>query len=165
LQYKLSVDGEWFEVEGGSITVADDWTTGKLEDFPLPAACSNAGIIYLRWVMTSNLDLLGAELISSGKGKIDNIIIVGAITSGINISDLSQAAVYPNPSNGVFTVSSPESISNISVYNISGVEVFKSSFNSETVDLDFSSFSEGMYILHLTTASSEKIISKIIIQN
>ena len=78
LQYRLSGQDAWTDIPGGELTCANDWETGVVENLPLPAECNNPeSSVYVRWVITSNLDINGAELLPTGISKIDNILITG----------------------------------------------------------------------------------------
>ncbi len=165
LQYKTGVGGTWTDVTNGTVTVANDWTTGVLEDLALPSECDNAELVFVRWIMTSNLDINGTDLIADGKGKIDNIIFTGDVITGVENAGLAEIKVFPNPSNGIITISAPDKITNVSLYNITGKVVFTAVINSVTETIDFSNFAKGMYILKVETVNHEKLIKKIILEN
>lgn len=76
LQYQLSGQEVWTDIPGGEVTAANDWTSASVTNLPLPSECNNpSGSVYVRWVVTSNLDINGEELLSSGMSKIDNILV------------------------------------------------------------------------------------------
>lgn len=80
LEYRVGA-GAWTAVTGGTITVADDFTTGVLTNVALPAACENQSAVSLRWIMTSNTAVGGAGVAGGGTSRIDDIFITG---TGIN---------------------------------------------------------------------------------
>ncbi|MDY0138053.1 MAG: hypothetical protein RBS36_12855, partial [Thiomicrospira sp.] len=76
IQYRLSNQESWSDIAGGEVTAANDWTSATVTNLPLPAEANDpSGSVYLRWVVTSNTDIVGNELLSSGISKIDNILI------------------------------------------------------------------------------------------
>lgn len=79
LQYSTSgrLPLVWNDVPGGSITVADNFTSGVLTDIALPADCDNSSVLYLRWLQTSNTSVNGGVVASAGTSRIDDIIVTG----------------------------------------------------------------------------------------
>lgn len=75
---QYSLDGSsWNDVSLASITVANDWTTGVLNNVALPSACDNQTLVYLRWMMTSNTSANAGTVAAGGTNSIDDIIITG----------------------------------------------------------------------------------------
>jgi len=67
--------------------------------------------------------------------------------------------IYPNPSNGVFTIESDKQVS-IEIYDLNG-KVLKAISNQTSTKIDVSDFSKGMYFLRMNDGISiqtEKII-------
>jgi len=78
VQYQLSGQEVWTDIPNGTITCANDWETGVLNNLPLPAECNNpASSVYIRWIPTSNLDINGNEVVAEGISKIDDILVTG----------------------------------------------------------------------------------------
>ena len=85
LQYSL--DGlVWVDV-AHIPQVSDNWTSGVLENQPLPEVLNDQPVIYLRWVMASNIQVTGEPRVvgSQGNSRIDDIQVVGD-TLGSTIS-------------------------------------------------------------------------------
>lgn len=76
VQYSIN-GSDWFDVSGASVTLANNWTTGILNNVSLPSACENQSLVYLRWIMTSNLQVSSGNVTNAGISRIDNIKIVG----------------------------------------------------------------------------------------
>jgi hypothetical protein len=76
VQYKIG-SGSWTDVPGAAVTVANNWTTGVLNNVTLPAACNNQASVLIRWIMTSNLQVNSGNVASTGTSGIDNILING----------------------------------------------------------------------------------------
>ena len=83
-------------------------------------------------------------------------------TSGINETNFSnEINIYPNPSTGIFTITSTEKISSIEIVNILGEKVFTSTINHQPSTIDLSSHPNGIYFVHLQTeqgAANKKLI-------
>jgi peptidoglycan hydrolase-like protein with peptidoglycan-binding domain len=81
LQYSVSgrLPLVWVDVPGGTITNADNFTSGVLTNLALPEECENSYVLYLRWIMTSNINVTGGAVANAGTSRIDNIIIEGDI--------------------------------------------------------------------------------------
>lgn len=77
LQYKIGAGGTYTDVASGTITTAVDWTTGVLNDLPLPAACDNQSSVFLRWIMTSNVSVNLGTVQSGGTSGIDEVFVNG----------------------------------------------------------------------------------------
>ncbi|MCZ2083314.1 MAG: choice-of-anchor D domain-containing protein, partial [Flavobacteriales bacterium] len=87
LQYRIGT-GIWNDLPSGSITVADNFTSGVIGNLPITSG-SDVSSLFIRWVMTSNISVNGSAVLSTGTSRIDNIKVVGtAIT-----------ATKPEPSN------------------------------------------------------------------
>jgi len=86
----------------------------------------------------------------------------GSGVNEINLDDL--ISVYPNPSNGKFTLSSEITKGEISIYNISGEKVYSSTVNRKQETVNLSSQPNGIYFLTIKTeqgtANKKLIINK-----
>lgn len=83
LQYKIGSSGTYIDVPSGSVTLADDYTTGVLKNISLPAACDNQPLVYLRWVLTSNMAVGSGMVQSGGTSNITDIKVYGFPGSNI----------------------------------------------------------------------------------
>jgi hypothetical protein len=85
-----SNDGmQWEPVDGGNITVATNWTSGRVLKLPLPPAAGNSEVLYLRWVMTSDMSISGGDISSTGTSRIDDVLV-----TGVNMNP-ETVTVYP----------------------------------------------------------------------
>ena len=75
IQYRIGNTSTWTDL--WVVTVATDWTTGLVSNIILPISCNNQTNVQIRWLLTSNIAVNGSILISSGNGRIDEIIITG----------------------------------------------------------------------------------------
>lgn len=77
VQYSLD-NTTWTDVPASTITVGNNFTTGVLSTTALPAAVNNQATVYLRWIMTSNARVSGADPVASGgTSRIDDILVQG----------------------------------------------------------------------------------------
>ncbi|MBE2246597.1 MAG: T9SS type A sorting domain-containing protein [Candidatus Competibacteraceae bacterium] len=106
VQYKLFNDTGWTDVPGGIVTSSTDWAAGSLTNLALPAICANQSQpVSLRWISTSEFDIHGNVLLSTGRSRIDNIFITGrSATSSIDEEEDSFVSVFPNPAHDNFTL-------------------------------------------------------------
>ncbi|GAB4141132.1 MAG: hypothetical protein Fur0041_16320 [Bacteroidia bacterium] len=75
-----------------------------------------------------------------------------------------HTALFPNPSNGIFTVSSSDNITSILITDAAGRTVYAGSgFNSNTAHLDLKSLPSGVYFMN-TRSKSKSSITKLIIE-
>ncbi|HBX51047.1 MAG: hypothetical protein A2309_00855 [Bacteroidetes bacterium RIFOXYB2_FULL_35_7] len=166
VQYKLPGTSTWLDLTGGTIVCANDWTTGAITNVDLPVEYNNqSSNVSLRWIITSNLDLNGATLLSTGISKLDDILITGTALSGIEINQMgNNIEVYPNPAKDVLFVDLNNSGFNaalMEIYDITGKLVHKENLNSSVLKkLDISTFNKGIYFLRFIgdeTIETQKI--------
>jgi hypothetical protein len=83
-------------------------------------------------------------------------------TTGVHELNSSSFAVYPNPSNGLVTVSSTDMITKVVVINVLG-EVMKSmTTDSKQVVVDITDLKSSVYFLQITNSKNQTSIQKIV---
>jgi len=111
IQYSiiLGSSANWIDITGGTITCADNFTTGAISDLALPAAMENLSNVFLRWVLTSSTAVNGSTLTSAGENNIDDIIIKGSsvqtLVSGydnLTVSGTSKVVTGLSPSTNYY---------------------------------------------------------------
>jgi len=146
LEYRIGTEGEWVTLEGSEITVANDWTTGVLGGFQLPENCNNQSKLFLRWIMTSSLDINGEALLETGKGKIDNILIAGELIDDIDeIQTSLNINLYPNPCTTNFTIETDEEIESIEIFNIAGSKCKEVKVDLQQQQINIEDLQPGIY--------------------
>jgi len=100
---------------------------------------------------------------NSGGVFIDEIKVTGNNTVGLDEMAISNSiSIYPNPSNGIFTVEGEE-IKSFSITNISGQAVLAQNVKHKTIQFDLSNQPKGLYFIKLITNNGIGI-KKIIIE-
>ena len=166
VQYKLpGSTTPWVDITGGTITCANDCTTGVLNGLDIPAACNNqSSQVSIRWLLTSNFDINGGTLASTGIAKIDDIVITGTSTVGIDESSFANfVKMYPNPNNGNFIIENNGEINKIVVYNVIG----KCMYSNENISgskTDLTGFAMGVYLVQITTKDNDVLTQKLIVE-
>jgi hypothetical protein len=75
---EYSVNGiDWDIVPGSAIACAENFTSGILNELPLPAECSNRTTLLLRWLMSSNTAVNTSPVSSTGTNRIEDIVVKG----------------------------------------------------------------------------------------
>ncbi len=79
LQYSIGQNGSenWIDVASSAITVADNYTSGILNQLQLPTAIENLSVVSLRWIMTSNTSVNNGTVSNAGESNIDDILVFG----------------------------------------------------------------------------------------
>ncbi|MDR6763457.1 parallel beta-helix repeat protein [Flavobacterium sp. 2755] len=129
------------------------------------AGTTNSSIIAVSWNGANGQIINFPSTDLNGNQRIIDNIDIGAYefdsSLGINKTEKFSFALYPNPSNGYFNISSNTSYDSLSVYNILGVELFHKSTESEMTSIDLTNYPSGVYFVHFFM-NDKKYISKII---
>ncbi|SMC37735.1 beta strand repeat-containing protein, partial [Moheibacter sediminis] len=132
VQYSLN-GSSWFDVAGGAVTVDNDFTTGKLTNVSLPSACENQSLVYLRWIMTNNIQADGeGNVASSGTSAIDDILVTGE-QGGTSVVYILQDENVGNITSYEVTDLDPETIYSYVVRALAGAATTTNS-NEITVE-------------------------------
>lgn len=86
-------------------------------------------------------------------GWIANISCIQSL--GVQDSSFIDFTYYPNPTNGNVTITSKDSISEVTVYNVQGQLLFDQKMNEMTTNVDISSFANGTYFFKLKINGAE----------
>ena len=63
---------------------------------------------------------------------------------------------YPNPTNGSVTITSPEGVTGITVYNVAGQMLLNNAINNATtIDADIAPFANGVYFFKVTNGNKQ----------
>jgi lipopolysaccharide biosynthesis glycosyltransferase len=78
-----------------------------------------------------------------------------------NLKD-ATIEIFPNPNQGIFSIQSSFSIKHVSIHSIAGEQIFQQGFGSNQIDIDMSSFNEGVYIINLSDENGQTISRKLV---
>ncbi len=155
LQWKIS-GGTYEDVPNGTINVANDWTTGAVDNLPVPITNQGSSSIYLRWLSTSNNDYLGSQLTAHGINMIDDILVTGRNTAGTtDIVFTNRINVYPVPNHGTFCVDSKVQIRWLSVTDLNGKVIFTRQNAGFYIPINLGDVRKGTYFLEIGFSDSE----------
>ena len=147
VQWKLS-GGTYADIVNGSVTVANDWTSGVINNLPVPVTGQGTSSIYIRWILTSDKDINGGTLASTGIASIDDIVITASSTLGTNdILFTNRILITPNPNHGEFTVSSSEPMDHIRVLDLSGRVIRNADNAGLSSAIHMQNLAKGQYVL------------------
>lgn len=121
---------------------ADDYIVDTWESIDLTSLGS---VRYLEFRLESS-DMSGPWINTPGYFALDNITYG---TASANALSLAKQEVYPNPTNGKFTVKSPEG--QINVYALSG-ELILSQTTSGIQEIDLNAVQSGTYLIETITS-------------
>jgi hypothetical protein len=156
LQWKLS-GGEWADINGGTVTVANDWTTSVVSDLAVPVTGQGSTSVYIRWLQTSNTDINGGTVAVTGISMIDDILVVGTAPSGTeDIIFTKRVQIYPVPNHGKFTIESKVAVNSFEITDLSGRTIYVNHTTGTRFPIDLGSVSRGTYLLKVGFTDSDK---------
>ena len=134
---------------------------GGTGDYTFTYAADSLNIIWAYGVL-QNTTL--SQHASPGRGST---ALTFPILDAETFSSINNITIAPNPSNGIFSISKGNqiSISKIVIYdsNAKLLKVIDSNLEFESIPLDVSNFSKGIYFIEITS-DSDKIVRKIVIE-
>ncbi len=77
-----------------------------------------------------------------------------------NLKD-ETVEIFPNPNQGKISINSSFSIKCVSINTIAGKQLFQQDFGSNQIDIDLSTFNEGIYIINLTGENGQLVSKKL----
>lgn len=76
---------------------------------------------------------------------------VGATTSINGINNNSAISIYPNPNNGIFNISNPESnVMVVEIFNVIGEKVYSKTSADSLMNINLNDQSKGIYLVKIT---------------
>ncbi|MFK7925824.1 MAG: T9SS type A sorting domain-containing protein [Bacteroidia bacterium] len=113
-------------------------------------------------------DLSGAIQIKfdGGNGStnaiyVDNLYFYKGEFVGIDEFDHTEFNVYPNPTNDVWNIQSIEKMELVQVFDLQGKQVLTLTANSETVSINASGLTNGVYFVRVSSATGTKSVKLI----
>ena len=77
---------------------------------------------------------------------------------GVGVFETSDFVTYPNPVTDILNISYPKSITNVSVFNLLGQEVFSKTATTNISQIDLSNLARGAYMVKVATEGFVKTI-------
>jgi len=80
--------------------------------------------------------------------------------------DSNAISLAPNPTSNLVTItnSSAEKISTVAIYDLTGKKIFTLNNAPDSISIDVSNFSKGIYLIELSSESNSKITKKLILK-
>jgi hypothetical protein len=167
VQARLS-GGDWVDIDGGTITCGNDWTTGVVSEILLPSEFNDPGTtsIYVRWIMTSNLSTSGGNVEANGISKIDDVVVTGEHPAGMgDIRFDDNFRFYPNPvQSGPIQLEGNSQIQAVNLYSADGKLISTFELKGTSI-LELPDLTNGIYYVEPVNLTGEKGLSrKLVIQ-
>jgi hypothetical protein len=102
---------------------------------------------------------LGSSL-ASKEVYLSNIYFYGGALSTAD-ETLSQVKIFPNPTNDVWTLSSPNTIVDIQVFDILGKQVVSINPNTNEATINATNLKDGLYLAKISTINGSQTVKLI----
>jgi hypothetical protein len=142
-------------------------TGGNSEDYAYSVTADDSGNVYVAGNFVSSTIPFGSDTLT-GTGIQDAFLarLNGAVLSGIkSVNNKNNISVYPNPSDGLFTIGSMGSRFNVDVYTMLGEKVFQTAnlIGQISIEINLPSSPGGMYFMKIYDGT-EIVVLKITVQ-
>jgi hypothetical protein len=126
---------------------------GDIDSAPSPVDLSQLSLIQF-----NTLDL--GSTLASKEIFLSNIYFYGGALSTPE-ETLSQVRIFPNPSNSIWTISSPNTIVDVQVFDILGKQVISLNPDNTEATLDASNLRDGLYLAKISTENGSQTVKLI----
>ncbi|MBW6483757.1 MAG: T9SS type A sorting domain-containing protein [Vicingaceae bacterium] len=83
-------------------------------------------------------------------------------TLGVDeVENNSSISIFPNPTNGIFTISSTEEINEVEMFNALGKAVYSKKVTSKNITINLTPFPKGIYLVQIKT-NTNSVTKKIV---
>ncbi|UPT67907.1 MAG: T9SS type A sorting domain-containing protein [Sphingobacteriales bacterium JAD_PAG50586_3] len=94
--------------------------------------------------------------------RTTDAFIVTSVDANVVANSIS---LFPNPATNMVTISTPQNIASINVYDVAGKLVMSQNYNqSNNIIIDIATLSNGFYTVQMLTAKGEMVTKKLIKQ-
>lgn len=155
---------------GGTYFYPDELTTanGGISIFKYNSTTKNGGLRFENTTYKVVYLGVGPEMLNTTNSntvlKIAHDWFYGLIT-GVEFNEVSNGgvAVYPNPSNGMISLTSFESVNEVKVFDMMGALVLNKQINKTADNLDLSALSNGTYQVQIKLENGNLVTKKIVL--
>lgn len=139
-----------FSVIGGSTLASYSWSNGSLGNPITGLSCGTYSVS-----------------VSDNNGCTGTATAVVACVTGVNeLNDERSFRMYPNPSNGSFTVKSESTVKKCVAMDVLGNIVYsEENIQTPSFDISLSQLSNGIYFLKVTDVHDKEQVRKVIIEH
>ncbi|MEI7595574.1 MAG: T9SS type A sorting domain-containing protein [Bacteroidota bacterium] len=145
-QYRIGILGTWTDITGATaITLANDWS-GALANVSLPTECANIdSMVYVRWIMTSNLATDNSTVQSGATSKIDDIFVKGSAITTTTTNKSIENDIY-SFENTLYLKVNEKQVS-FTIFDINGRILNKGLTDSKQIDISI--LNNGIYFINI----------------
>ena len=86
------------------------------------------------------------------------LAVTSVIVLNVRASTFSNLKYFPNPVKEIITLSNIEGNSQIEVYSILGQLMLSKNYNSQEINLDFSDYTNGIFLIKITSQNETKTL-------
>ncbi len=136
----------WVIASGGSSPYTYSWSPGGATTDSIKSLCNGSYCC----------------VVTDHNGCIDSTCVT--VITGIPVLDNSTSIkIFPDPNNGVFTITGLSKGQIIEVYNYTGQEISSNEINSESMQFNITDKANGVYLVRIISADGKPVIqSKIL---
>ena len=141
-----------------------DFSVLKLETAPLVAG-QDFSVIYTNvepedTTIQYGYQVVGLNANPENEAALGSIVITDTVL-GTNDFDATSISTYPNPVTSTFTITSQQTITSVTVFNVLGQQVINQTPDTLNFVADFSSLTAGVYLAKIATQSGSKTVKVI----
>jgi hypothetical protein len=141
---------QWQKCLGGT---GNDWARSAQQT-------GDGGYVVAGWTLSNDGD------VSGNHGNNDFWVVkLSPFTTGIKKHDQAVLKIFPNPSSGIFTLAAEglNGQADLKIVNALGQIVYKAHLSKESIQIDLSEYSTGIYFA-VIEAEGQKTVRKIILE-
>lgn len=170
-------DRKFVGTQAPAVDAAQSWTTvsntvaGTVRTLTLTRSLTNAdpADFQLPYATTNSISIAGARPNSAttsigAHGGIGGFATASFTTLGVEDFSLNAAMIYPNPSNGIFTIKAKSALKTVNVYSQTGslVKTIQSQ-DTDNTEVNVEGLPTGIYLLEMLN-DADKSWKKVIIE-
>jgi hypothetical protein len=148
-------------IEGATITINEETLTTNEDGFA-SIILTNGEYDYT--VSKDGFDAFnGTLLVNNDDVAVDVVLLL----TGVEANELLAAIIYPNPTDGNFTITLPNRAGQVSVdiYTITGSLIFSSNYNLEHSELKLNiKQPQGVYLIKISLSNGDTVTKKLIVK-